>query len=178
MSSFETLGIGGHVFRIPKEYLLHGTIPWLPSSQSDAIKFVVNPNSQIHSQNIVTVEAHSAACAQQKLIASPMLQRVCDEDNYREPVSRNESGTRLIRRFLGSSAKQWEYWESGVAENPSGGPVASCFAMESSKTGLCVTLGTYGDLVYSLRVTDSDIEHLSELKQEIRQLLNRWEVKT
>jgi hypothetical protein len=173
----ESIEVGGHSFDVPREYWLQGNIPWLPSSQSSALRFVLNPSSPLREQAIVTAEDSTVACAQTRLSASAMLRRVCEPKGSQALELDVGSGAPLARRPIGNSSSQWEYWTAPAESGSEGTPIATCFGMEGGRPGQCVVLGSYDGIIYSLRISDPQVQRAQELKRTVHQLLRRWEVK-
>lgn len=168
----EVITIDDHIFEVPREYLIEERIPWLPQSEEKGLLFHMNPEAPVRERISVLIESRRVTCRHAD--ASEQLARQCADESLED-----DAGT-----FIWENVKkvnrdgdptQWSY----VFESAEGAPVtiASCFAMADGEEGLCTVLGSYTDLVYSLRVRDSEVNRIPEIKQSIFELLSAWDSK-
>lgn len=171
VSGGKTVEIDGHVFEVPKEHLVEGTIPWLPASQSEGLKFVINPRAQLKEQMIVTIESIATTCRPKSAPASGQLASACSaalQGVASEQVGRNFMVEKVHRD---GDLTQWEY-----RLKDDGTVVASCYALsDAGKAGLCTSLGHYKSLVYSVGLRDSDVQRLPSIREKVHDLLQSWE---
>lgn len=165
--------VDDHVFHVPKNHLVEGTIPWLPSSQSAGLKFLVNPGVRPEEQMIVTMESSATTCHPKTPPASSQLFTACSSAKRAEEGSPAGGKYAVEKVHKDGDPTQWEY-RLKVADGNLGSVVASCYSL-SEKQGLCTALSNYGDLVYSLGLRDEDISRLPTLHKNIRDLLRAWE---
>lgn len=159
--------VGEHTFWVPDRYLIHGSIPWLPPSQSDNLTFTFNPDAPLEEQIVVLVQPAEEICSPSTKPTTNELERACDLSVDSEI---NNADGKLKKIFLQGDDTQWHY------ENDSGAVVASCFAMAGEDgRGLCSSLGQYGDLIYSFGIQEKAVPRLSALRREIGKLLSEWE---
>ena len=163
--------IDGHVFHVPKEHLVQGTIPWLPASQSEGLKFVINPGAQPKEQMIVTIESTATTCHPKSPPASSQLASACSA------ASQGSDSGNVVQNFVlekvhrDGDLTQWEY-----RLKDQGTVVASCYALsDNGEAGLCTSLGHYRGLVYSVGLRDSDVENLPSIREKVNGLLLSWE---
>lgn len=167
----KTVEIDGHVFDVPKEHLVEGTIPWLPVSQSEGLKFIINPRAQLKEQMIVTMESIGTTCHPTSPPASSQLASACSaalQGAAREQVGPNFIVEKVYRH---GDLTQWEY-----RLKDDGSVVASCYALsDAGEAGLCTSLGHYKSLVYSVGLRDSDVQRLPSIREKVHDLLLSWE---
>ncbi|MEP9404450.1 hypothetical protein [Sphingomonas sp. VNH70] len=164
--------VDDHVFHVPKSYLIEGTIPWLPSSQSAGLKFLINPGVRPEEQMIVTIESSATTCHPKTPPVSSQLSTACSSARRNEEFSPLAKYT-VEKVIMDSDPTQWEY-RLRIADGNLGSVVASCYLL-SEKKGLCTALGNYGDLVYSLGLRDEDMPRLAMIHKKIHDLLRAWE---
>ena len=165
--------VDNHIFNVPSNHLVQGTIPWLPAGQSDALKFVVNPDARPEEQMIVTIESSATTCHPRTPPASRQLSTACSAAEHVEEnlASANLAVEKVARN---DDPTQWEY-RIRDARGRLGGVVASCYSLSEQQGGLCTALNNYGDLVYSVGLRDMDIAHLMTVHNSIHNLLHSWE---
>lgn len=164
------VNIGSYDFKIPREHLLQGSIPWLPFEHSGAFRFIANPDDSIESQFIVTVEMSSSICNPASVPESNQLDVIC--------LARNSNASRFHSRgseyekvYQQNDPTQWEYklHDQDVT-------VAACYLMSNKQqSGLCTSLGRYNDLVYSVSLRDSNVSDLPSIHRNITNMLYLWE---
>lgn len=167
----EAITIDEHVLEVPREHLVEERIPWLPQSEEKGLLFHINPEAPVRERISVLIESRRITCRHADN-ASEQLARQCASELPRvEDEPSNWGNVKRIDREGDST--QWSY----VYENAQGAPVtiASCFAMADGEGGLCTVLGSYADLVYSLRVQDSEVDRIPTIKQSVSELLSTWE---
>lgn len=162
--------VDGHVFHVPKAYLVQETISWLPASQSDALRFIINPEAEPEERLRVTIEATARTCHPATPPASNQLASACAAASRggEEVEDRNFDLEKVLRD---GDPTQWEYRLKGQ-----GTVVASCFALsDDGSSGLCTSLGHYKNLVYAVRLRDSDVTRLPSIREKVSDLLSSWE---
>lgn len=162
--------IDGVKFVVPRDYLVSGSIPWLPAAQSQALRFVVNPTARVRDQQMVSIEPLSTTCSSAGAAATRTLSNTCSAAESAAERPAVKPGVPLERIPDGGSTTQWNY----VQPSEGGDVLASCF-LASESAGLCLSLGTYKHLVYSLRLSESDIQNLGAIHEQVRTLLRSWE---
>ena len=170
-SGSSTIKIDGHVFYVPKDYLVQGTIPWLPASQSEGLKFIINPRSRPEEQIMVTIESTAATCHPKSPPASSQLFSACSAASQAD-VSGDVMKDFVIEKVhRDKDPTQWEY-----RLKDQGTVVASCYTLsDDGKTGLCTSLSHYKNLVYSVSLRDSDVKHLPSIREKVTGMLTSWE---
>lgn len=161
--------IDGHVFHVPEDHLVQETVPWLPASQSDALRFIINPEAEPQELLRVTIESTARTCHPTTPPASNQLASACAAASGDDEVEdRNFDLEKVLRD---GDPTQWEY-----RLKDRGTVVASCFALsDDGKSGLCTSLGHYKDLVYAVRLRDSDVTRLPSIREKVKGLLSSWE---
>ena len=164
------VSVDGYVFHVPKAHLVQGTIPWLPASQSDGLTFIVNPEAPLEQQISVGIESNAKTCHPTTPPASNQLASACAAASRNgEEVEAQNFDLEKVHRD--GDPTQWEYRLKGQ-----GTVVASCSALsDDGEAGLCTSLGHYKDLIYSVGLRDSDVEHLSSIRGKVNSLLLSWE---
>lgn len=163
--------IDGHVFHVPTEHLVQETIPWLPASQSDALRFVINPEAQPQELLRVTIESTARTCNPTTPPASNQLASACAAASGGDEAVGEEQNFNLEKVHRDGDPTQWEY-----RLKDQGTVVASCFALsDDGSSGLCTSLGHYKDLVYAVRLRDSDVTRLPSIREKVEGLLSSWE---
>lgn len=159
-SSEVTRQVGGHEFKIPREYLVQATVFYLPTSQSRGLRFVVNPGAPLQHQHMVSIDP-SASCPSLKSYEPP------DPRCRVVPTSLDKLVREPIRRV---GDKIW--WDYQFEEG--GQLVAFCSALGDGE-GLCTHHGLYGDLPYAVGLRDSEMPKLVAIRKMIEQKLAEWE---
>lgn len=168
--------VDSHVFRVPIKHLLQGTIPWLPASQSDGLKFVINPGDRPEEQMIVTMESTGTTCHPKTPPLYNQLAIACQAAARKDDGSAAESNFILEKVHRNGDPTQWEYRLKGGDEAGQGMMVASCSALsEDGSSGLCTSLHNYKDLVYSVGLRDSDVQRLPAIWKQVQEMLASWE---
>jgi hypothetical protein len=70
---YMSVQIDNVTFDVPRDYLVSGSIPWLPAAQSQALRFVVNPTAEVRDQHMVSIEPVSITCASAEAAATRTL---------------------------------------------------------------------------------------------------------
>jgi len=164
--------IDGHTFRVPKEHLVQGAIPWLPASQSAGLKFVVNPAARPKEQLMVNMESTTTTCHPKSPPTSDMLSSACGKAN--ENSSATSSGSfNLEKVHPKDDPTQWSYRVKDADGDYR--TVATCFALSDNRGGLCQSLSSYKNLVYSVGLRDSEMQRLPEIWAKVEEMLASWE---
>lgn len=159
-SSTETREIGGHRFKIPKDYLVDGTIFYLPTSQNRGLRFILNPQAPLPQQHLVSIDPE-ATCPRMDTTkpADPSCRVV--------PIPLSLLEQEHIRRA--GDDVWWEYRFEKTGEL-----VAFCSALADGD-GLCTHHGLYDNLPYSLGLRDSQMGDLIRLRKRIEDKMAEWE---
>lgn len=162
--------IDGTRFIVPRDHVVRGSIPWLPVSQSETLRFLVNPTAHLRDLQMVSIESLSATCAYAESAAYKVLSLRCAaaKRGSDQPIVKTDEP---LQRITVSGSTQWTY------RQPSGGgeELASCSGTPDGRDGLCLSLGSYRHLVYSLRFSESDVQKLRAIHEQVKALLRRWE---
>ncbi len=171
--STREIAVDHHTFRVPEKHLVKGSIPWLPASQHEGLSFVMNPEASPQEQKIVGLGSTQTTCNPQNPPTSNMLSSACAGA---EKSSSKELGGdfRPEKVHPQDDPTQWAYRVRDAAGNYR--TVATCFALSDGKSGLCRSINSYKDLVYSVGLRDSEIQHLPEIWAKVREMLASWEV--
>jgi hypothetical protein len=165
--------VGGHRFKVPKKNLVDATIPWLPMSQSDALKFVVNPEAPVQRQWLVTVEPATTSCRPSGTLRLSQLDQVCAKGAGGGVGSNTQRGLQKVHPD--GDATQWEYHLKPQNGDNAEQVVASCYALSAGGRGLCTALSRYDDLIVSTRFEESDVYNLTQIQFTTKGLLSGWE---
>lgn len=170
----KSVEVDGHVFHVPQKYLVEGTIPWLPSGQSDGLKFIINPDARREEQMLVTIEATDGTCHPKTPPASNQLASACAAAS--EGSALLQTADYAVERVnRDGDPTQWYYRLKGQEEGHEV-IVASCYALSGDgKSGLCTSLNNYDDLVYSVGLRSDDVERLPTIRKTVSDLLKSWE---
>lgn len=171
--NFSTITIDDHAFNVPHKYLIEERIPWLPRSEERGLLFHMNPNASIRERISVLIESREITCRQGA--ASVQLARRCaDQSDQIETEPINWESIKKIE--TDGDSTQWAYVHEEAGSAPI--TIASCFAMADGESGLCTVLASYGDLVYTFRVPDSEVARIPQIKRTISELLSAWDHQT
>lgn len=167
----KTVEIDGHIFHVPQEHLVRGTIPWLPMSQHDGLMFHINPETPLSDRVSVLIQSTAITCGPGESLGSSPLASACHAAARKEVA---EQGGELERAYPYGDPTQWEYRVKDQSDMVQGTVVARCSAMGDGN-GLCRSFSNYGDLVYTMGLRDSEIERLPTIRRTIHDLLSSWE---
>lgn len=169
-----TINIDGHVFLIPKEYLVQGIVPWLPTSQSEGLKFIIDPSAESEEQMIVTVESASMTCSPRTLPASNQLASACAAA-LQGKIHKDVTKPFALEKVLNDEdPTQWGYRLKGTDAI-----VSSCYALDDNgKIGLCMAINNYDNLIYSIGLRHGDMDRLPQFLEKVNFMLTSWEKKS
>lgn len=174
-NSGKIVSVGRHTFKVPEQHLVKGSIPWLPSSQSDGLRFIINPDSRPQEQMFVGVDDYRTICNPSNQPTSNMLLEAC-QDAKAQFVNQNHALMNVRKVHPNADDKsQWQYSVSGI--NGEHRVIATCYALDSGGGGLCRSLKNYKDLVFSVGFRDSEIANLSQIWKTKNDMLSSWEEK-
>lgn len=173
-SDVKTVAIDGHVFSVPKKYLIQGTIPWLPESQHDGLMFVINPEAPLPEQNSVLIQSTSITCHPQTAPAYDQLASACEAAERGFENEAAEPRLELEKFYENKGDPWWTYRLKDPGGKGPGATVASCSALANGN-GLCHALSNYGGLVYTVSLRDSEIARLPAIRRKVHELLSSWE---
>ena len=162
-NNMQRIAIGRDTFEVPSERLLSSDVAFLPSSQNDALRFILNPEATGADEILVSVQDADLLCNLPGA-KSP---------NYRgEACAGNEQFSRTPLRRVDveySGGTLWEYF------NSDGVRVATC-SKAGDDTGLCTADGKFENTIFSIHFQDSRIDDLSALTSQVVETLNKWHV--
>jgi hypothetical protein len=167
--------IADHEFHGPQAHLVKEAIPWLPASQSEGLKFLLDPNVRPEEQIIVTMESASISCRPEVHPASSQLSIACSEASH-HAGNHEQSNQGVKKTYRDGDLTQWEY-QASIGKPGTGQVVASCYALSGKQGGLCTALSNYDDMVYSVGLRDGDIPRLPSIHRKVRELLGSWDRK-
>ena len=105
----EAINVDGYMFDVPKKHLIQEGIPWLPVSQSEILKFIVNPEDRPQEQIIVTIESISRTCNPKTEPVSDQLSSICSAASRDSPNEDLEQNVTLEKIIGLESNTQWIY---------------------------------------------------------------------
>ena len=168
----ETINIDGHSFDVPREHLIEARIPWLPQSKEKGLMFIINPKEPVQKQISVLIESTEVTCPSNQDLGSTALASTCQAAEKGGSGFR-EQGFELEKVYrCADDPTQWEYRMKDGEDQ--GDVVATCSAIADGN-GLCHSLNTYGDLVYTVGLRDSEIARLPEIWAKVNELFSSWE---
>lgn len=172
---FKEVTVDRHVFHVPERYLVKGSIPWLPQSQHEGLSFVINPEAQPQEQKIVGINSAQTTCSPKTPPTSSILGSACSSLRENSGVDHTEEFSPEKIYPNDGITFQWEY----RLRNPDGSyrSVADCTSVKGGQDGICHSLASYEDLVYSVSLRDSEIRSLPKIWAKVRDLLATWEKK-
>lgn len=162
-----------HTFRVPEKYLLKGSIPWLPVSQSEGLNVVINPEARLQEQMIVGISSTQITCKPKTQPTSDMLSLACAKTGKNSGGQPHEAFNPEKVYPHRDDPTQWEYRQKVAGGNYE--TVASCYALSDGNTGLCRSISNYKDLVYSVGFREIDIQHLPEVWAKVYEMLSAWD---
>jgi hypothetical protein len=181
-SDVKTVALDGHVFSVPKKYLIQGTIPWLPASQHDGLMFYVNPEAPLRERNSVLIQSTATTCPEGEPLGVTPLAAACHAAAQEMKSRAAEEVVELEKVYSNGDSTPWDgkptpWWNYRVKDRGGknqGAIVATCSAMGDGN-GLCHSFGNYGDLVYNISLRDSEIQRLPAIRTQVHKLLASWE---
>lgn len=172
----KVVNVDNHSFEVPTDYLVKGSIPWLPASQSSGLTFVINPKSPVREQIIVAIGSTRTTCNPRIPPVSNQLDSVCLAASQETIGSVAEQSFDVEKVHLEDDPTQWEYRFQDAMGLEQSAVVASCYTLSSEEgSGLCTSFGRYKNLVYSVGLRDSEIKHLPGIRTVVHELLTSWE---
>ena len=169
--NIEAIAIDDHVFEVPREHLIEGRIPWLPQSDEKGLMFYIDPEAPVRERITVLIESRDVTCRYADT-ASEQLARHCASETPQDDAS-SFTWENVKKINPDGDPTQWSY----VSEDRNGTlvTIASCVARADGEGGRCTILGSYTDLVYSLRVRDSEVARIPQIKRTVSELLSNWD---
>jgi hypothetical protein len=176
-SDIKTVAIDGHVFHVPMKYVVQATVFYLPSSQSDGLTFYINPEAPLKERMIVGMESSTVRCPSGRNLGATPLASACHAAVQKVGSDATQEGVELEKVYSNGDSTPWDgkptpWWNYRVKDRggkDQGAVVATC------SNGLCDSYGTYGDLVYSAGLRDSEIKQLPLIHRKVHELLSSWE---
>lgn len=172
-SDMKDIQIGDHTFRVPEAHLENYHAPWTADNRPGGLRFIVNPDAPLQEQMAVGVDPSQGTCQPSAPPKSNMLEWACKPGQ----------GTGVQTPGLFNPEKVFDrpddktQWGYRVPDGAGGyRHVAGCFALSDGKTGLCRSINSYKDLIYSVGFRDSEIARLPEIWAKVDELLSSWEV--
>jgi|GEM_PF-4976268 len=169
-SDTKTVQIDHHVFIVPKEYLIQGSIPWLPASQHDGLMFYLNPKAPLQDRNSVLIQSSTVKCPHSELRKLTPQPSACNLV-LRDVINQREE---IEKIYPYNDSTQWLYRVKGGKNQ--GFVVAHCSPMGDGD-GLCYSLSKYGDFIYSVGLKDSEMEMFPDIQKKVFELISSWEKK-
>lgn len=152
--------VSGHRFKIPSKYVVDATVAFLPASQGEVLRFVINPSAPQQQQNMVSIHPGAKCPPSDASLPRPLNCKVV-------PTTL----AKLLRGKL-SRVGNDTWWEYRFVDG--GELVAFCSGLEKSD-GLCTHYGLYKGLRYELALRDSQMPNLITLRRTTDELLSTWE---
>ena len=170
--NMEEIKGGGHVFRGPRGDLIKEELPWLPTGQPEHLRFVINPEAPLQEQMSVGVDPSPGTCQPSAPPASNMLEWAC---KLGQGGSNRVQGAFKPEKVFDRPDDK-THWGYKVPDGAGGyREVAGCYALSDGKTGLCRSINSYKDLIYSVGFRDEEITRLPEIWTKVDELLSSWE---
>lgn len=166
--------IDDHMFEVPREHLIEERIPWLPQSEKKGLMFLVNPKAPVREQISVLIESTSITCNPKTPPVYDQLASACESANQQADDLQQPQASPLEKELRKGDPTQWVYRLADKRGKGRGDIVATCSAMGDGN-GLCHSLSSYADLVYTIGLRESEIERLPAIRRRIRELLSSWE---
>ena len=158
----------GHTFDVPKHYISDRDAPFfLPALDArDGFSFYLNPDAKLPDRNLIGVASKERTCARAAGTEARINSTVCAT---RPPSWRG----RPLRKV--SDGIFWTYNLPAEAGQKSPASLASCFATDGTRPGLCTAALLYGDLVLTIHLRDNQMSALAPLYDQSVANLRRWE---
>jgi hypothetical protein len=167
------IAIDDHVFEVPREHLIEERIPWLPQSEEKGLMFLMNPEAPVREQISVLIESTVVTCNPKTPPVYSQLASACESAERQAGDKQKTPPSALEKELQNGDPTQWTYRLADKPGDERGDIVANCSAMGDGD-GLCHSLSNYGDLVYTIGLRESDIQHLPAIRERIRKLLSSW----
>jgi hypothetical protein len=164
--------VGEHTFLVPSSHLLDVWYPWLPASQANGLKFIVNTDDPLTEQIIVGVEPAGDICRPELASAqSETVRRTCSAAAKR--AAPDKFDPLPLRKIYPnpSDPTQWGYY----AMEPGGRSIEISYCTPGNGQGLCNFVGHYSDLFYTVGLGERRISQVSEVRRRVESLLAQWE---
>ncbi len=163
-SNMQRITIGRDTFEVPSERLLSSDVAFLPSSQNDALRFILNPKDPEADQISVSVQDADVICNLAGAKSPNYRGESCGGDG------KQFSRTPLRRADVEhSGGTLWEYF------NSDGVRVATCSELTDG-AGICTADGRFRNTIFSIQFQDSRIDDLPGLVSEVVETLAGWHV--
>lgn len=154
--------VGAHTFRVPKDFVVDANVFYLPPSQSNSLRFVINPNAALPEQILVSIDP-TAKCPYP--FATPPPNERCQAMAI--PIRLLESDR--LMKSQNPADFQWEY-----RSEKHGNILVNCSPLRG-RNGLCIHDGLYQDVPYTIYLRDSDVPNLLSVRRKIETKLAEWE---
>lgn len=164
-SNMQRVIIGEDTFLVPSERLLSANVEFLPSSQNDALRFILNPRDADSDQILVSVQSASVLCKLSGTKYSNYRGKTCDSNRkmfFRPPLHRSDV------KYSGGTL--WEYFDSD------GIRVVTC--SKGKGAGNCTADGRFMSTIFSIHFQGNRINDLSYLMNEVVDTLSKWHVQS
>jgi hypothetical protein len=171
-SGGRTIHVGDHTFEVPKNYLVQGTIPWLPSSQERGLRFVLQPRAPLPDQMIVGLENAREVCRPELARSqSENVRRICMATKGNGSAEDNTA--RPLRKVYPNpnDPTQWSYFTTTAG----GDPVEIAYCIPAAGEGLCTAMGNYYNLFYTVGFREREMSQVFSIRRKVVYLLARWE---
>lgn len=153
--------IAGHVFKIPRQFLVESSVFYLPGSEKKSLRFLINPDAPLQQQNMVSIH-QNATC--------PPTGATDRNQNCKITAIPLDTLENAKIERVGNDS-WWDYrFQNG------GQLVAACYALNEGE-GLCTHYGLYRGIPYELSLRDSQVSELITLRKRVEQRLSEWELR-
>lgn len=170
--NMKEITVGGHTFRVPRVHLENYYAPWTADGQPAGLRFIVNPDAPLQEQMSVGVDPSQGTCQPSAPPTSNMLEWACKLG----PDARLQTAGAFKPEKVFDRPDDKTHWGYKVPDGAGGyRVVAGCYALSDGKTGLCRSINSYKDLIYSVGFRDSEIARLPEIWAKVDALLSSWE---
>lgn len=163
-NNLQRLTIGRDTFEVPSERLLSSDVVFLPSSQNDALRFMLNPEDAQADQISVSLQDADVICHLSGANSPNYRGGACSGDDQqfsRTPLRRAD--------VEHSGGTLWEY------SNSDGVRVVTCSELGNG-AGSCTADGRFSNTVFSIQFQDSRIDDLPVFVSEVVETLAGWHV--
>lgn len=163
-NNMQRINVGRDTFEVPSERLLSADVAFLPASQNNALRFILNPEGTGADEILVSVQDADVICNLPGAKSPNYRGKACTEN-------RQFSRTSLRRVDVEySGGTLWEYF------NSDGVRVATC-SQTGDNTGNCTADGRFENTIFSIHFQDSRIDNLSALMAEVVETLSKWHIR-
>jgi hypothetical protein len=135
-----SLEIGAYTFVVPREHVVQGSIPWLPSQQRKGLMLRLRPKETSVKEILVLLQSSDDYCAGNRLSNGTQTSGACQRALASINNLHDRTQSRLVRD---GDHTQWQYTtEDGTV-------IASCYAVGHPANGNCTSINNYKKLIVS-----------------------------